>query len=52
MLKVSVGFRHEKKLSSGCLEGIGPSELKRKAREKVYHVKCFSSYSYKLDSVS
>ena len=27
---------------AGCLEGISPSELVRKARDKVYHVKCFS----------
>ena len=25
----------------GCLEGISPSDLVRKARDKVFHLKCF-----------
>ena len=25
----------------GCLETVSPRDLVRKAREKVYHVKCF-----------
>ncbi|KAF2353455.1 Zinc finger LIM-type [Trinorchestia longiramus] len=32
------------KKCSGCLEGISPSELIRKARDRVYHIKCFTCF--------
>ena len=29
---------------SGCGEGISPQDLVRKAREKVFHLKCFTCF--------
>ena len=37
-------FRRFGPKCNGCGEGISPQDLVRKAREKVYHLKCFTCF--------
>ena len=40
---VDIGRRYGTKCS-GCGEGISPQDLVRKARDKVFHLKCFTCF--------
>ena len=42
-LIVGIGRRYGTKCS-GCGEGISPQDLVRKARDKVFHLKCFTCF--------